>query len=175
MAEREALSEAERAQYTYKQTVQLDELTDRGIKTGEYRELREVIFSPSGDRSEHLMGTPKSTLKRLKMTEEDLRDIRDIQPFLFTPDRLFSYETSVKGEEEIDGILCWILRVRPKQLLSGMRYFDGLFWIDQRDFSITRSEGRAVPQIYSTRPGKENLFRSSQLIGTRLESIGFPC
>ena len=158
VAEQEARSGAERAQYTYRQTFLIEELTDRGAKAGEYHEVREIIFSPTGERTERLVQPPKSALKRLRLTDEDFRDMREVQPLLFTPDRLFLYETHAKGEEQVEGVLCWILQVRPKQILNGVRYFDGLFWVDQRDYSIIRSEGRAVPQVYSTRPGKENLF-----------------
>ena len=103
---------------------------------------------------------PTSTLKLIQMTEEDFRDMRDIQPLLFTKERLSFYETKPKGEEKVDGVDCWVLQVRPKQILEGMRMFDGIFWVDQpaEEFSVIRSEGRAVPQIRSSRPGKENLF-----------------
>ena len=174
VAAREALSETERSQYTYKQTFVVQELTEKGGIAGEYKEQREVIFSPDGQRTEQLIGHPISTMKRLKMTVEDFRDLREIQPLLLSPDRLFQYETLTKGEEEIDGVQCWVLRVRPRQLLSGMRYFDGLFWVDQRDYSIIRSEGRAVPQIYSTKANKENLFPAFTTVRQKVGDFWFP-
>jgi hypothetical protein len=56
----------------------------------------------------------------------------------------------------VDDVECWVLAVRPRQTLEGQRLFDGLFWIDKRDYSIVRSEGQAVPQI--RRIKSENLF-----------------
>jgi hypothetical protein len=173
-AERETASEKERANYTYRQTVNLQEYGERGRPGGEYREVREVIFSPTGERTERLAGRPTDTLKRLRLTEEDFADVREIQPLLLTTDRLFLYETLVKGEENIDGIDCWVLQVRPRQLLHGMRLFDGLFWIDQRDFSIIRSEGKAVPQVRSNRPGKENLFPFFTTVRQKIGDFWFP-
>jgi hypothetical protein len=90
------------------------------------------------------------------MTEEDLRDIREIQPLLITRETLFLYEGKYRGEEQMDGIDCWLMEVRPRQILSGQRYFDGTVWVDKRDYSIVRLEGRAVPQIHGTK--EENLF-----------------
>lgn len=169
VAERETLSEAERANYTYRQTVTLDE-----YKGGQYREVREIIFSPKGERTEQFVGKPSDTLKRLKLTEEDFADMREIQPLLLTKDRLRLYEIRGKGEETIEGVLCWVLQVKPRQILYGQRLFEGFFWVDQRDFSIVRSEGRAVPQVLSTKPGKENLFPYFTTIRQKFGDWWFP-
>lgn len=174
VAQHETASEAERANYTYRQTLTVQEYGERGRPGGEYREVREVIFSPTGERTERLVGRPVENLKRLRMTEEDFADVREIQPLLLTRDRLFLYETQVKGEEAVDGIACWVMQVRPRQLLYGQRLFEGLFWIDQRDYSIIRSEGRAVPQVRSNRPGKENLFPYFMTIRQKVGDFWFP-
>ena len=149
---------AARDQYTYKQSVVLEEMDDHGRKTGEYRERREVIFSPQQERTDRMVGKPVLNLKRLILTEEDFHDLRDIQPFVMTEDQLWNYETKFRGDENIDGVDCWVLQVRPRQILSGQRLFDGMLWADKRDYSIVRIQGQAVPQILSTKEGKENLF-----------------
>jgi hypothetical protein len=174
VAEREGLSEAERSRYTYKQWLTVEEFDRRGNKGGIYQERREIIFLENNERVEQMMGQPTSTLKLLRMTEEDFRDMRDIQPLLFTKDRLSFYETKPKGEETIDGVACWVLQVRPKQILDGMRMFDGVFWVDQRDYSVVRSEGRAVPQLRSSRPGKENLFAYFTTVREKVGEFWFP-
>ena len=158
VAARESASEAERANYTYTQTVTLEEFGDRGKPGGVYREVREVIFSPKGERTERLVGQPQNNLRRLILTPEDFEDLREIQPLLLTSERLRFYDFKHRGEESIDGTTCWLLEVRPRQILYGQRLFEGTFWIDQRDFSIVRSQGRAVPQRLSSKPGQENLF-----------------
>jgi hypothetical protein len=56
----------------------------------------------------------------------------------------------------MDEVECWLLEVKPRQILQGQRLFEGTFWISKQDYSIIRSEGRAVPQIFSTK--HENLF-----------------
>src|SRR5262245_7238772 len=50
VAHRETETETERNEYTYRQNVTLDELDDHGGARGQYRETRDVIFSPRHDR-----------------------------------------------------------------------------------------------------------------------------
>ncbi len=47
----------------------------------------------------------------------------------------------------MDGQHCWVLQVRPRQILDKQRLFDSRLWIKKDDFSVIRSEGQAVPQI----------------------------
>src|SRR6201999_745063 len=96
VAHRESETAAERRQYAYRQSVRLQELDGHGAQEGEYREVREVIFSPTGDRTERFSGQPVSRLKNLVMTEEDFSDIRDIQPFVMTEDQLWIYQVQYK-------------------------------------------------------------------------------
>lgn len=157
MAARATATRLERANYTYRQTVLIEELSPSGARAGEYREAREVVFSPQAERSERVVGKPLETLKRLRLTEEDFRDIREVQPFLFDQDQLWAYETKVKGEENVDGIACYVLQVRPRQILAGQRLFDGILWVSRQDYSIVRTNGKAVPETRS-KTQQENLF-----------------
>ena len=61
-----------------------------------------------------------------------------------------------RGEETVDGVDCWVLQARPRQILQGQRFFDGLIWVDKKGYNIVRMEGQAVPQIRTTKT--ENLF-----------------
>lgn len=151
-------TETEQAQsnYTYRQSVALEELDGRGAIAGDYRELRDIIFSPTGARTEQFIGSPQTRLKHLKLTDEDFRDIREIQPFLMTKDQQFIYESRYRGEENIDGVDCFVLGIRPRQILDKQRLFEGNIWVDEKDFSVVRSEGQAVPQIVTSK--SENLF-----------------
>ena len=60
VAHRESETEAERNQYLYRQTVALDELDDRGATRGHYREVRDVIFSPSTTAPRNSSASPKT-------------------------------------------------------------------------------------------------------------------
>jgi hypothetical protein len=156
VAVRESETETERNEYTYRQSVTIDELDNRGAARGQYRETRDIIFSPSHERTEDAIGKPDNGLKYLTLTEEDFRDIRDIQPLVLTEDRLWNYETKFRGEETMDEVNCWVMQVRPRQILQGQRFFDGLIWVDKKQYNIVRMEGQAVPQIRTTKT--ENLF-----------------
>lgn len=168
VAARESESEAVRAHYTYRQTVTIEELDSRGAATGLYREVRDIIFSPAAERTEQLIGKPIRTLVRLRLTEEDFRDIREVQPLLLTADRLPLYRARFRGGETIDDVACWVIDVQPRQVLDRQRLFEGYLWIDQRDYSIIRSEGRAVPQIHSTT--HENLFPRFTTVRQRMDN-----
>jgi hypothetical protein len=157
-AHRETETEAERNEYMYRQTVTIEELDQHGGIRGDYREVRDVIFSPTLERTEETIGRPRNTLKNLILTDEDFRDIRDIQPLVLTDDRLWNYETRFKGEETVNDVDCWVVQVRPRQILEGQRLFDGMVWIDKKEYNIVRMTGRAVPQIRTEKT--ENLFPS---------------
>jgi len=75
---------------------------------------------------------------------------------VLTEDRLWNYETKFRGEETVDDVECWVLQVRPRQILGDMRFFDGAVWIDKKEYNIVRMEGKAVPQIVTMK--SENLF-----------------
>ncbi|HEX4772205.1 MAG TPA: hypothetical protein VH351_15320 [Bryobacteraceae bacterium] len=145
-----------RDNYTYHQDVLIQELDHRDMVKGEYHESRDVTFSPSGSRYEQVVGKPANSLSEIRLTPEDFADIRTIQPFFLTPDNVGLYSGEYKGEETMDGILCFVEHVAPKQVLSGARYFEGLLWVRETDLMIVRSEGQAVPQIDTLK--EQNLF-----------------
>lgn len=156
IAARETDTAQAQSNYTYRQTVTLDEMNPSGLAVGTYREVRDVIFSPAQERTEQMVGKPYSTLSHLKLTDEDFRDMREIQPFLLTKDQAFLYATQFRGEETMDGVDCWVVQIQPRQILEGQRLFDGMLWVSKKDYSVIRSEGQAVPQIHTLK--SENLF-----------------
>ena len=150
----------------------MEEFTPQGAKTGEYSEVRDIIFSPTHERTEQLLGKPHNALTRMKMTGEDFRDLREVQPFLLTASQAMFYETRFRGEETVEGIDCWVMLLRPRQILQGQRLFDGLIWIDKADYSILRSEGKAVPEILTTK--SENLFPRFTTSRAKVDGFWFP-
>jgi len=175
IAEREARNFDERSHYAYRQEVQLEDFPARA-PAGRYRETREVIFSPQGERTERLTGTPQSHLSRLVLTPEDFEDIRNIQPLLLTPELLPRYEIRFRGEETMDGHDCWVLEMRPRQILAGMRLFEGMLWAEKEGLNIIRTEGQAVPPVYSHVEGKEseNLFPRFMTTRAPFDGYWFP-
>ena len=156
IAARQAETAKARDNYTYVQTVSVGEIDGHGALAGEYREVRDITFTPKQERFEEVVAKPRSTLKNLILTDEDFADIRNVQPFMLMPDQLFSYEHKFQGEETMDGEACYVVFIRPRQMLAGQRFFEGTLWVRKSDFSLVRSEGQAVPQIQTM--SKENLF-----------------
>lgn len=176
VAERESANSEARGHYAYRQEVLLEEVPGRGQPGGRYQETRDVIFSPAGERTERVIGQAQSTLSRLQMTAEDFDDIRNIQPILLTPELLPRYEVRYRGEETMDERDCWVLQVRPKQILEGMRLFEGMLWAEKKGLNIVRIEGQAVPPVY-TRVGdelSENLFPHFATTRIELDGHWFP-
>jgi len=132
------------------------ELDSHGGETGHYREVRDILFSPEGKRIEQEVEKPFNSMKHLKLTEEDFHDLREIQPMLLTTDLAFMYEAKYRGDENINGIDCFVVEIRPRQILAGQRLFEGLLWVDPSDYSVIQTQGEAVPQIRTLKT--ENLF-----------------
>jgi hypothetical protein len=165
----ETAAQQAQSNYTYRQIVTVEELDNHGAIAGDYREVRDIIFSPTGQRTEQFIGSPQKRLKNLKLTDEDFRDIREIQPFLLTADQAFIYESRFRGEERMDGMDCWVVQIRPRQILQGQRLFDGSLWVDKLDYSVVRSEGQAVPQIMTSK--SENLFPHFTTIRQKIDGV----
>ena len=157
VAHRETETQTERNEYTYRQTVTLDELDSSGGVRGQYQAKCATSSSHrSTNAPSSRWGSAQSSLKNLILTEEDFHDIREIQPLVLTEELLWNYETKNRGEENIDGVDCWVMQVRPRQILEGQRFFDGMLWVDQKEYNIVRMQGQAVPQMRSMK--SENLF-----------------
>lgn len=156
IAERETEDARARQNYTYRQSVTIQEFDDRDTVTGQYHEVTDVTFSPTGERYEKVIDRAQNTLTRLRLTPEDFADIRNIQPLLLTTDQVPFYEGKYKGEQTIDGYACFVEYIEPRQILSGERFFQGTLWVRESDLAVVRSEGIAVPQIDTLR--EQNLF-----------------
>ena len=64
-----------RDQYTYRQDV-LVETLDGDTVNGDYHEVEDVLFDDKGNRIEHVVFAPQSSLVGITMTREDFDDIR---------------------------------------------------------------------------------------------------
>ncbi len=146
---------AERDHYTYTQTFKFYEIK-KGARVGRYEEIRDITFTGNGERVERHRAKPVLRLQRLRMTDEDFRDLRDVNPFVLTTDTLRFYKVRYKGTEPVAGMDCHVLQVRPRQILYGQRFFDGLVWVGVEHGQVVRAAGRPVPQLH--RIEDSNLF-----------------
>ena len=137
-----------RQNYTYRQTVKVQALDDSGTPVGKYELVSDIIFSPDGKRTEKVVYAPVSTLSDyLLLTPEDEQDLRNVQPFVLTTDEVPEYDIRYLGRQNADEITCYVFAVKPKKLTPGKRFFEGQIWVDDRDFQIVKTYGKAVGQL----------------------------
>jgi hypothetical protein len=151
-----SLFEKELGHYTYRQTFQFFELDKNGLPRGHYQETRDVLFTPEGERTEEFVKGPVNALQFMRLTDEDFRDMRDVQPFVLNQDNLWNYEVAYKGLESVDGEMCYVYRLKPRHVLDGQRLLDGMMWVSREHQQVVRVAGEPVPQIY--RESGDNLF-----------------
>jgi hypothetical protein len=132
-----------RANYTYRQTVKIQELSPSGNVQGQHEMVSDIIFSPEGKRSERVVRAPVSTL-HLLLDPGDEEDLRNVQPFVLTTDQIPEYDIRYLGKSKVDEIPCYQFSVKPKKLEKGKRYFEGEIWVDDRDLQIVKTFGKGV-------------------------------
>jgi hypothetical protein len=142
--------------YTYSQSVLVQEFDDRDKPGGRYERRSEVVFTPEGKRFEKSTYEPPSTLELVSLSKEDAQDLERIQPFVLTTEDLPKYELLYEGRQQVDEIGTYVFRVRPRKLEKGQRYFEGSVWVDDQDLQIVKTYGKAVPDLRSG--NGENLF-----------------
>ena len=145
-----------RDQYTFRQDVKVMTL-DGDTPDGSYQQVFDVSFDDKGHKVKNVVFAPQDTLQRISMTEEDIDDIENRLPFVLTSDEVGEYEILYVGQQKQDELNTYVFDVAPKQIVGKKRYFQGRIWVDDHDFQIVETYGKAVPDIRKKK-GNENLF-----------------
>lgn len=149
-----------REQYAYRQDLLVQTL-EGDTPNGEFREVEDVLFDNKGNRIEHVVFAPESTLVGILMTKEDFDDIRRRMPFVLTSDEIQDYNILYVGKQKEDELGTYVFDVAPKQIDKNRRYFQGRIWVDDHDFQIVKTFGKNVPDLGTKKRGdQENLFPS---------------
>jgi hypothetical protein len=144
-AAKEAEFQDARNNYTYRQTVKLQELDFNGNpEIGHWDLVEDIIFTPEGKRMSKVVWAPVQNLQHIVLTREDEQDLRDVQPFVLTTKDVGLYDIKYTGREQIDEIGTYKFDVKPKKMVAGKRYFQGTIWVDDRDFQIVKTYGKGV-------------------------------
>ncbi|MFZ0393408.1 MAG: hypothetical protein WCF17_11590 [Terracidiphilus sp.] len=142
--------------YTYRRLAKVDTIDDdTGKVDGEWYEVDDVIFDPSGARTEKVVFAPQNTLTRVGMTPTDMYDIQHGYPFVLTTDEVPAYNITYVGRQKVDEVECYVFDVAPKEIVKHHRYLLGRIWVDSTDLQIVVTNGRMVPD--DTRKGSEDL------------------
>jgi|tagenome__1003787_1003787.scaffolds.fasta_scaffold20890658_2 hypothetical protein len=147
-----------REHYTYRQVVKMQTISDSGFPDGEYDDTFDVTFNDQGERTVKEVSHPRDTLKRIKVTPEDIDDIRNRLPFVLTTDEIPDYNIKYRGQQNTNGTHTYVFEISPKAMEQDRRYFEGRIWVDANQYQIVKSSGKAVPDIYNET--NENLFPS---------------
>jgi hypothetical protein len=141
--------------YTYRRMARVQTLDDDNKVDGEWYQVDDVTFDPTGRRMEKTVFAPESTLERVIMTPSDLQDIQQGYPFVLTTEEITSYNVKYVGKQQVDEVKCYVFDVAPKQIEKNKRYFLGRIWVDATDLQIVVTNGRMVPD--DTRKNHEDL------------------
>ena len=142
---KEAAFKEARGNYTYTQTVVVKDFEPTGEQAGEYKMVEDIVFTPEGKRFENVTFAPMNTLVHLQLSPEDKRDLENIQPFVLTTEDLPKYDIKYVTHEPVDELTAYVFDVSPKKIEKGQRYFQGRIWVDDKDFEIVKTHGKAVP------------------------------
>jgi outer membrane lipoprotein-sorting protein len=154
-AAKEAAFRKAREDYTYRQSVKVEELDGSGSVQGKWEEVQDVTFGPNKTREEKVVYAPMNTLHFLLLTPQDLQDLRSVQPFVLTTDEIGKYDINYEGKEKLDEIDCYKFSVKPKKMVKGERYFEGDIWVDDQDLQIVKTFGKGVGLL---KRGEDNQF-----------------
>jgi hypothetical protein len=158
-AAREEIFRQARNNYVYTQDITVQEL-DGSTVSGEFRLVQEVTYDDKGARIENVTFAPQNSLRQLSLSREDYEDFRYKMAFIMTTSDLPQYNLLYVGQQRQDEIDTYVFDIAPKTFVKGQRYFQGLIWVDNRDFQIVKSCGKTVPDIIANKKKKnaqENL------------------
>lgn len=159
-------------QFSFKRDVVLQTIALNGAVTGEYIRRSVFVLDDRGQRIERVLYHPKSTIREMQITKEDVQDLAGSQLFGLELDELSSYNFSHLGEEVLDGRTVEVIAVNPKQKPDPQhmraRFFVGRIWIDAETFQTVKLEGITEPH------GKQRFPAFQTRRDLKIESLLFP-
>lgn len=142
---REALN-----QHTFKRDVVLQTIGPNGEVTGEYIRNSQFVFDNKGRRIERVLFHPKSTIRAMRITKEDIQDLAGAQLLGIDITETTKYRLSYVGMESVDLkqliAIDVIPLVVPDPHRMKDRFFVGRVWLDPSTFQIVKVKGIVEPQ-----------------------------
>jgi hypothetical protein len=142
---REALN-----QHTFKRDVVLQTIGPNGEVTGEYVRNSQFIFDDRGRRIERVIFHPSSTIREMRITKEDIQDLKDGQLLGIDIVEATKYRLTYAGAEVVNNRQLFAVDVapltQPDPNHMKERYFVGRVWVDPLTFQIIMIKGIMEPQ-----------------------------
>src|SRR5271156_3114265 len=143
-AANEALMKQKYESYDFTETIRIEEMADPG---GKFSVTGEVYTRPDGQRFLRVAKQPESDLKVEHFSLEDARTMASLPLFSLTSKEIGNYNFKYAGQEKLDQLNTYIFQVKPKLLSRKQRFFEGVIWVDDKDFAIVKSYGKFVSEL----------------------------
>ncbi len=118
-----------------------------GSAAGEAQLVSRIYYKPDGLRYGGILEQPDPSMKRVSFSLVDLQDLAAPQLFPLTPDKLEKYDITYIGPDTVDEITAFLFSIKPRRLERRERFFEGLVWVDDRDFEIVKTYGKYVSEV----------------------------
>lgn len=136
--------------HTFKRDVVLQTIGPGGEVTGQYIRNSVFVFDDRGNRVERVVFHPRSTIREMKITKEDIQDLAGAQLLGIDINEVNKYFLNWIGEEEMNGRKAYVIDVRPRQKPNPHhmreRTFIGRIWIDATSLQVLNIRGIVEPQ-----------------------------
>lgn len=136
--------------YSFKRNATMQTIGMGGQVSGQFKRDSFLTFNPAGERIEKILYAPVSTMTEIIITVADIENLGGIDPFAIEPSQAGKYNFTLLGKERIDELDLFVFDVSPKVMpevkKNMVRLFSGRIWVDDKDFLIVKSKGKAVPE-----------------------------
>jgi len=141
--------ELRRAQdgYNFQISVRVQEFPPDGSASGEMQIVSETYRKPDGQRYGRITKENLGQMRFTDLLREDLEELAALPMFVFTPDQVSRYELTYAGRQPLDELTTYVFRVKPKLLERRERQFEGVVWVDDRDFAVVKTYGKWVAEV----------------------------
>ena len=137
-------------QHMFKRDVLLQTIDPNGEVNGNYIRRSEFIFDDRGNRIERVVYHPAPSLKKMKITKEDIQDLAGAQLLGIDVTEQTKYRLTFVGAEMLGNRSVFAIEitphVKPNPYKMRERFFVGRVWIDAKTFQIVKVQGKVEPQ-----------------------------
>lgn len=147
--------EAARSQYTFTQDLLVQTL-DGKVADGQFHQVTNVSYDDKGRRIENVTFAEQSTLHGIQMSDTDMDDVRSFMQWILNSEQAAQYNLTYAGRQHVDDLDTYVFHAAPKGFEKNKRYFQGRFWVDDRDLQMVKLCGKSVPDAIVKKKKKKN-------------------
>lgn len=133
--------------YSFRKTIRVQELDEKGQVTGEFQIVADDMPGPDGKLYESVVKHPPSTMMVMNMVAEDADVLNRMPLFPLTTSQIPKYDVKYIGMQKLDELTTYIFEIKPKQVERTRALFDGVVWVDSTDFAIVKTTGKWITEL----------------------------